>query len=100
MLQLDDIEIAKLNELPLASRIENAKRELLHGDLDGKSRGPHKQDNIRIEILGILSSEIRQARERGASLANISDIIFKETGIPVSVTSIVKYGELFLKGEE
>ena len=94
-MKLTDQEIQALSETPEAARMDNARKALLFGDLDGKSRGNIRHNNCKINVVRNLRDEIQTARGRGASLANILDIILRETGIPVTKTTLCKYAHLY-----
>lgn len=97
-MRLEDHEIEALAKAPFSIRVENARKALVYGDIDGRGRGTQRPDNVRIDIVCTLKNEIQVARARGASLDNIADIILRATGIPVATTTLCKYADLYDNG--
>ena len=63
----------------------------------GRYRENERHDQEVAEVLEMLH-EMCVARDRGASLANISDILLRSTGIPVATTTLCKYADLYDNG--
>ena len=75
------------------------KDALISKPIYGSSRAKQKPTKLNILIVNDLRSEIRGARDRGASLAWIRRTIENATGIRVSNTSLVKWALLFEDGK-